>query len=90
MTRRVPDDVPTGWMREAACTRYPRLGWVKDPHLVDVREEAAMATVCNRCPALALCQAYVEDADVVGGFWAGHHRTLHGPTLPLAPEGDAA
>ena len=41
-----------------------------------------MAVICSRCPVLADCEAYVEAADITGGFWAGHHRTPDGPLLP--------
>ena len=81
-------DVDTNWMANALCARNLHLGWLKDPHLVGLGEEATMSVICSRCPVLADCEAYVEAADITGGFWAGHHRTSEGPLLPVA--GDAA
>lgn len=82
------------WMDDALCAR-PRnkdLGWLNDPHLVGLGEEATMAVICSRCPVLTECEAYVEAVKVTGGFWAGHHRTPHGSLLPVAlpVAGDAA
>jgi hypothetical protein len=81
-----------GWLDVALCAHNPDLGWLKDPHLVGLGEEATMSVICSRCPVLAECEAYVEVADVTGGFWAGHHRTPDGPLLTFAPSvaGDAA
>jgi hypothetical protein len=83
---------PTDWMTDALCAAHPGLGWLNDPHLVGLGEEATMAVVCSRCPVVADCAAYVHAVGITGGFWAGHHRTPDGPLLPAtAPAaGDAA
>ena len=78
----------TSWMADAACIDRPDLGWLKDPELVGLGEEAEMAVVCDHCPVRIACAVYADAAEVTGGFWAGHHRTLIGPLLPLT--GDAA
>ena len=83
MTR--PD---TTWMDHAACADRPDLGWINEPEDVGLGEESTMAVVCSRCPVVADCEQYVAEAEVTGGFWAGHHRTPLGPCLPLT--GDAA
>ena len=88
------DHPGTSWMKKASCARTPHLGWLRDPERVGYAEEAAMATVCARCPVLAACEAYVQAEEITGGFWAGHHQTPDGPLLPLVPavptRGDAA
>ena len=81
-------DLDVDWMNEALCARNLHLGWLKEPHVVGLGEEATMSVICSRCPVLAECEAYVQAADITGGFWAGHHRTPDGPLLPVA--GDAA
>lgn len=80
------------WMNDALCARNPGLGWLNDPEFVGLGEEATMSVICGRCPVLADCEAYVQAADITGGFWAGHHRTPEGPLLTFAPAaaGDAA
>lgn len=85
-------DLDVEWMNDALCGRNPHLGWLNDPHLAGLGEEATMSVICARCPVLADCEAYVEAAEITGGFWAGHHRTPEGPLLTFAPPvaGDAA
>ena len=85
-------DLDTGWMANALCAMNLTLGWLNDPHLVGLGEEATMSVICSRCPVLADCEAYVQAAEITGGFWAGHHRTPDGPLLPVVPPvaGDAA
>jgi hypothetical protein len=79
------------WMDDALCARNPDLGWLNEPHLVGLGDEATMSVICSRCPVLAECEAFVQAGDITGGFWAGHHRTPEGPLLPVAPfAGDAA
>ena len=82
-------DPDTRWMTRALCARNLHLGWVNDPHLVGLGEEATMAVICSRCPVLGACETYVHAAGITGGFWAGHHRTPDGPLLSFAG-GDAA
>ncbi len=82
------DGLDLNWMDDALCAVNLHLGWLKEPHVVGLGEEATMSVTCSRCPVLADCEAYVEEAEITGGFWAGHHRTPEGPLLPVA--GDAA
>ena len=80
------------WMDDALCADNLHLGWLKEPHVIGLGEEATMSVTCSRCPVLADCEAHVEAAEITGGFWAGHHRTPDGPLLTFAPPvaGDAA
>ena len=70
------------WLDVALCAHNPDLGWLKDPHLVGLGEEATMSVICSRCPVLADCEAYVEAAD--------DHRWVLGrsPPHPRRPPAD--
>lgn len=69
-----------GWMREAACHDEPGLPWIGPPHddwslLTDpITDSARMRQICDRCPVRTACEAFVEEADVTAGFWAGRWR----------------
>ena len=73
------------WMDAAACRARPDLPWISEPEDVGLGEEAAMANVCEHCPVRAACDRYADQANITGGFWAGHHRTPHGPLLAFTP-----
>lgn len=76
--------LPVACMRKAACGSRPDLPWVADePGLTAT---AAMQGVCRECRVLDACTGYVQDAGIVGGFWAGLSRTLH-PGLSHAVQG---
>jgi len=67
--------VPTAWMDNSACAARPDLPWLDDD--AGLKASSTMAGVCRDCAVLDGCAAYVRDAGIVGGFWAGHDR---GPT----------
>lgn len=67
--------VPAAWMDESACVARPDLPWLDDD--AGMTALSIMAGLCQGCAVLDECEAYVRDAGIVGGFWAGHDR---GPT----------
>lgn len=73
----------TDWMSEAACRRYPKLGWVTDTILLGLGERSTMAVICERCPVRTACEQYVQDKQITGGFWAGQDRDVIDDQEPL-------
>jgi len=78
-------DLTGRWMRDAACVDRPTCQWTTDtdrPRLVQAR---ARSRVCGGCPVRNHCAAYVVEAGVTGGFWAGQDRDILAPRrLPTA------
>jgi hypothetical protein len=66
----------TRWMREAACTRHPGLPWTENPIRVTPQQVDRMRAVCVSCPVLDRCEAFIDEARVTAGLWAG--RRLDG------------
>lgn len=68
------------WMRQAGCQEHPGLPWIGPPHddwsqLPDpITDVARMRQICDACPVQAACEAFVQDAEVTAGFWAGRWR----------------
>ena len=71
----------TEWMRDAACRRIPDLPWTADKGTAPVVLGELMADVCAMCPVRDACAAFVVEADVTGGYWAGRHRNVDNLTL---------
>ena len=69
----------TNWMKDAACRRMPDLPWTTDRDRAPVVLWDLMASVCEVCPVKAQCAAFVADADVTGGYWAGRNRASANP-----------
>jgi hypothetical protein len=68
----------TRWMAQAACVGHTALPWIRDlsrEHklLVDI-----MRDLCEACPVRKRCAAYVVEAEITAGWWAG--RSLNGFT----------
>lgn len=62
------------WMGHAWCARVPNLPWLTDTDQLPRRLVEQMAAICRACPVRDQCAAYVEVAEVSGGFWAGSDR----------------
>jgi hypothetical protein len=69
------------WMRDALCACFPMFPWTIDGHRVDAEDTDLMAKVCQLCPVLAQCRAFVETVRITAGFWAGEHRTEKADTV---------
>ncbi len=85
--------VDTGWMVDAACIGHAALPWTENPTRVPGVLVDLMADVCASCPVRRECAAYVVDARITAGWWAG--RSVNGfrhPHTPTAADmrGDAA
>ena len=64
----------TDWMARAACADRPGLPWLHDAPDVQPWDRLVMAAICDTCPVRTHCTAFVIEAEVTGGFWAGAHR----------------
>lgn len=73
--RPVPD---TDWMADGSCAARRDLPWLQDGKDITAWEDLTMRWICEECPVRQACQAFVRDAKISGGFWAGHHRGPHG------------
>lgn len=62
------------WMADAWCARVPNLPWLTDTEHLPRRLVEQMAAICGACPVRTQCAAYVDAAEVSGGFWAGVDR----------------
>ncbi len=68
--RRTPD---VAWMDHAACADRADLPWLDDePSIAGL---LGMTRTCEACPVAGACRAYVREAQVTGGFWAGKDRS---------------
>lgn len=63
------------WQLDALCALFPDLPWLAEPEDRSRAAIAAMSTICAACPVRRSCEAYVDRANIVGGFWAGEDRT---------------
>jgi len=81
----------TEWMADAACAQIPGLPWIESPRRVPDLVVALMGEVCAGCPVLDRCAAFVEEAHVTAGFWAGRSRNhLNVDDYTLGEGGEAA
>lgn len=64
----------TAWMGRGDCVTRSDLPWLDDIARVSRWQHLGMQAVCAGCPVLAACAAYVQVAQVSGGFWAGGDR----------------
>jgi hypothetical protein len=64
----------TGWMTDAACLGSPGLPWTEEPGRFPRFLLRDMAATCADCPVLARCEAFVEEAHITAGFWAGRSQ----------------
>jgi len=63
------------------CVANPTSAWTSD----DAAEQHEVARLCSRCPVLAACRTYIQQAKEPTGVWAGqtsHSRGFHGPRKP--------
>lgn len=75
--------------RRPPCVRWPDAGWISE----DRTAQLDAAALCDHCPALTACRAYLAEHLEPSGVWAGTvpptypggprtHHTLARPTLP--------
>ena len=76
----------SGWRHQALCAAFSGLPWIAEPEDCSSAAERAMQCVCGACPVRAECEAYVDRAGIVSGFWAGRDRTA----VELSETGGAA
>jgi hypothetical protein len=69
-----PGLAAAAWLSLAACTARPELPWTADPDGVGPWDAESMRDVCWSCPVRVECAAYVVEAEVDAGWWAGAHR----------------
>ncbi|MFC7596407.1 WhiB family transcriptional regulator [Terrabacter sp. GCM10028922] len=62
------------WQSLGSCGARTDLPWIGEPEEVGPWDAESMRSVCRACPVLAECAAYVDDANVCAGWWAGTHR----------------
>lgn len=72
-------DTTAGWMPQAACVARADLPWTTDTLLSTRALVRAMERVCGGCSVRNHCAAYVVEANITGGFWAGRDRDLFAP-----------
>ena len=58
------------WAAAATCKQSR-----PDELFVRGAEQHKAKTVCGACPVRVECEAYVDRAGIVSGFWAGRDRT---------------
>jgi len=81
-------ELDTEWMAEATCRRRATLPWLEDrPERVSPLNLRRMAAACASCPVFDFCEAFVDEAGVTAGFWAGKVRQ---DEEDQAPDGWAA
>jgi len=62
------------WQSLGSCGARTDLPWIGEPEEIGPWDAELMRSVCRACPVLDDCAAYVDDADVCAGWWAGTHR----------------
>ncbi|MFC7596295.1 WhiB family transcriptional regulator [Terrabacter sp. GCM10028922] len=62
------------WQSLGSCGSRTDLPWIGEPDEIGPWDAESMRSVCRACPVLADCAAYVQDANVSAGWWAGTHR----------------
>lgn len=62
------------WQALGACGARSDLPWTAEPEHLTPWDAETMRVLCARCPVLTDCAAYVEEAHVTAGWWAGTHR----------------
>ena len=86
MTRhRRPPDV--SWMDAVACAGRVDLPWLDDEP--SIARLVGMTRTCKACPVADACKAYVREAQVSGGFWAGKDRSITRHPVQAALFGEA-
>ena len=56
---------PPPWMRRAACAGYPPLWWVGK------KADPRALIICQGCPVIEQCRAFVSGLPFAAGIWAG-------------------
>lgn len=85
MTRlREEKPVDTRWMARGACVEHPGLPWTDTlNHVPEVLVEV-MRDLCDGCLVRDECAAFVIEAEVTTGWWAGRSlnrfTNAHPPT----------
>ena len=64
----------TSWMADSACAAMPGLPWIDCSSRVPPFVVELMAEACAHCPVLARCAAFVEEAGITAGYWAGQSQ----------------
>jgi|JI102314A2RNA_FD_contig_31_9505283_length_2105_multi_3_in_0_out_0_2 hypothetical protein len=62
------------WQALGSCGARAELPWTAEPDQVGPWDAESMRSLCRACPARAECAAYVAQADVCAGWWAGTNR----------------
>lgn len=70
----VLEPMDTSWMADGACTAMPGLPWIDCPSRVPPFVADLMAETCAHCPVLGRCAAFVEEAGITAGYWAGESQ----------------
>lgn len=76
--------IDTRWMARGACMEHPGLPWTEGLNRVPEVLVEIMRELCDGCPVREECAAFVVEAEVTAGWWAGQSlnrfTTTHPPT----------